>query len=436
MLYYIDSPRYTLKEARMHGTKKDIKRNLTLFFIDGMLFMPAMTFIAIATVIPFFLNYLGASTFQVALSASSAFICTFMAQPLFGSIASRTRLMAKTFGWILVMQRLIFLIFALSIPFFAVNPPLLVWMFLCFWGVFNIFVGSYSVFFTPLLLKLLPPEKRGAMRGIGFAIGSLLGVGIAALIPVIINRIVFPYNFVIIFATGSILLLCDATLFLLMREHKDVEPRIPLSIIQYIKGIPSSIREDALFRAMIILCTFLVIANALLPYYTLYAIEVFSATESHIATLTALAVISAAVSHIVFGLIVDRYGPVPTSIIAACLVTLAGILALSTNSLYFLYAAWILANLGNTCYIITMSLLLDKVTSSAKLPLYVGVLTTISLALSSAVLLLLAPVLENIGFTLLFVVVLTCGGASLAVNLLVFRKHLARRQAMLREEAL
>jgi len=413
----------------MFGTRKDIKYNLSLFFIDGMLFMPAMTLIAVATVIPFFMEQLGASTLQIAVAAALPFICTFLAQPFFGSIASRTRLMAKTFGWILVIQRVIFLAFAISIPIFAINLPLLVWMFLFFWGVFNIFVGSYSVFFTPLLLKLLPPEKRGAMRGIGFAIGSLMGVGIASLgIPAILSHFAFPYNFVIIFATGSTLLLFDSILFILMREHEDIEPRVPLSIIQYIKGIPSSVRDDALFRSMIIMCTFLVIANALLPYYTVYAIRVFSATEAHVATLTALAVISAAFSHVVFGLVVDRWGPVPTSIIAACLVIAAGVLALTTNSLYLLYVAWVFANLGNTCYMLTATLLLDKVTSSGKIPLYVGVLTTISMAFSSAVLLLLAPVLENVGFALLFIVILICGLASLTVNLLVFRRHMAKRR--------
>jgi len=412
----------------MYGTKKDIKYNLTLFFLDGMLFMPAMTLIAIATVIPFFLEYLNASTFQIALAAALVSICAFITQPLFGSIASRAKVMSTTFGLILIMQRIIFLAFVLIIPIFAVNPPLLIWLFLIFWGVFNIFVGSYSVFFTPILLKLLPPEKRGAMRGIGAAIGSLLGVGIAALIPTIINNIAFPFNFVVIFATGTIILLIDATFFLLMREHEDVEPRIPFKITQYIKGIPSSVREDPLFRSMIIMCTFLVVANALLPYYTIYAIQVFEATESHIATLAALAVLAGAIGHIIFGIIVDRYGPVPTSIIAACLVIFAGTIALATNSLHVLYAAWAFANLGITCYIITVSQLLEKVTSSEKFPLYVGVLTTISMAVSSAVLLLLAPVLENVGFTLLFAVVLACGLASLAVNLLFFRRLLKKRQ--------
>ena len=269
----------------MHGDAKNIKRNLALFFLDGMLFVPAMTLIAVATVIPFFLEYLDASTFQIALAASLALVCTFLSQPLFGSIASRTRLLARTFGRILMMQRVIFLAFVLSIPLFAANPPLLVWMFLLFWGVFNVFVGSYSVFFTPLLLKLLPPEKRGTTRGVGLSLGSLLGVGMAALIPGIINGIVFPYNFMLIFGLGTVILMFNGSMFLFMREHEDVVPRVPLSILQYVKGIPSSVRDDKLFRTMIIMCTFLVVGNGMLPYYTLYAMREFAATEAQVATL-------------------------------------------------------------------------------------------------------------------------------------------------------
>lgn len=404
-----------------------MKYNLKLFFLDGILFMPTLALISITTVIPFFLEQLGATTFQIALAASLALICTFMAQPLFGSIASRVRLLHWTFGKILMLQRGIFFAFVLSIPLFAANPGVLVWMFLLFWSIFNIFVGSYSVFYTPLLLKLLPREKRGAIRGIGMALGNLLGVGMAALIPIILNRIAFPYNFMLIFSIGCVFLILDAVVFLMMKEQEDTERRVPMSIIQYLKGIPSSVRDDAAFRALILTCMFLVVANSLLSYYTLYAIRVFSAAESHVAALAALAVISNAVGFIVFGFIVDRRGPVITSVIAAVLVISAGTLALTTNSLNLLFVAWALANLGNTCYGVSASLLFGEICPSAKLPLYVGVLTTISLALSSAVILLLAPVLERVGFSVLFVVVLTCGVVSLLVNRLVLRKHLGKR---------
>ena len=76
---------------------------------------------------------------------------------------------------------------------------------------------------------------------------------------------------------------------------------------------------------------------------------------------------------------------------------------------------------------VTASLLLDDVTPPGRLPLYAGVLTTISLAVSSGILLMLAPVLEHVGFTLLFVTVLTFGILSLLINLFVFRRGLKKR---------
>jgi len=54
----------------MYGSQKDIKHNLLLFFVDGVVFTPAMTLISVTAVIPYFLAQLGASTFQIALAAS------------------------------------------------------------------------------------------------------------------------------------------------------------------------------------------------------------------------------------------------------------------------------------------------------------------------------------------------------------------------------
>ena len=287
-----------------------------------------------------------------------------------------------------------------------------------------IFVGSYSVFYTSLVLKLLPPEKRGAIRGMGFAIGSAVSVGVAALIPALLGSFPFPYNYMLIFSLGILILIFDGILFLFMREFDDAEPRVPMNLAQYLKEMPSSVRDNAAFRAMIITCTFLVVANSLLSYYTLYAIRVFSATETHIAALSALAVISASVGFVVFGSLMDRYGPKTTSIIAACLIISAGAVALYTHSLNFLFVAWVLANLGSNCSGVTIILLLGDVSPPGKVPLCVGVYTAISLALSSAVVLLLAPALDMLGFTVLFATVLICGVLSLLINIFVLRKFL------------
>jgi len=408
----------------MYGSQKDIRHNLKAFVIDGISFMPSTAFISITSVIPFFLYQLGATTFQIGLATTLTMVCAFLTQPLFGFIASRSTVMNRTFGKILLLQRLIFLLFVLLIPAFSSEHTLLVNLFLIFWAIFNLFAGSYAIFHTPLVLKLLPPDKRGAIRGMGHAIGSFIGVGMTALIPVLLLRFSFPYNFMVVLGLGTFFLLANALIFFLMRQSKDAVPNEPMGLGQYIKEMPASIRENPAFRAMILTCLFLAIANAMLPYYTLYAIRAFSATEAHIAALTGLAILSGAIAIVGFGYIADRHGPRVVAVIVACLVISAGALALGTSSLHFLFVAWVLANVGNSGFPLIITLLLGEVSPAQKLPLYVGVHTTISMALSAVVVLLLAPALEHVGFIPLFALVFICGLLSLCSNLFVLKKRL------------
>ena len=406
----------------MYGSPKDVRYNLRLFFIDGMAYMPSLTLISVATVIPFFLERLSASTFQIGLAAALAGICALITQPLFGSLASRAKNTSRAFGQILLLQRLVFLAFIICIPFLSYNYALLIRMFLIFWGLFNLFVGSYGVFFPMILLTLIPPEKRGAIRGFGSAAGSVLSMGATALIPVVLYNISFPYNFTLIFLVGIIFLLIDAIVFLLMRDHGHLEPYKAMSVLNYIKSMPATIRDNPKFRAIILTCTLMIAANSLLPYYTLNAIRNYNATESHLAILAVLAVISNAVGYAYFGLVVDRRGPIMAFAIAAGLILSAGILALVTDSLYLLFVAWVLASMGSTAYFLSTSLLVGEVGAADKLPLYAGVINIISMAFSSAIVLLLAPVLENVGFSVLFVTVAICGGFSLIINISILKK--------------
>ena len=408
----------------MYGSHENIQHNLKMFFIDGITFMPSMALISVTAVIPYFLDQLGASTFQIALASSMTLICVFITQPFFGFIASRSKVMNRTFWKILLLQRCSFLLFILLIPVLAGAEEMLINVFLVFWCVYNIFVGSYSVFHTPLLIRLLPPDKRGAIRGIGFAIGSLLGVGLSALIPLILTHITFPHNYMVIFLIGLLFQFANTFVFYFMRESENAPPTESMGLAQYIKQMPSSIQESPPFRASILTCIFLAIANSLLPYYTLYAIRTFSATETNIAVLAGLAIFTGAVAHIVFGYIVDRHGPRVIAAIVACLIVAAGVLALTTNSLILLFVTWVLANLGNSGTMLATSLLLGEVSPPTKLPLYVGVYFTISMALSAIIVLLLAPVLEGLGFTSLFAIVLTCGLASFLINIFVLRSRL------------
>ena len=405
------------------GTSHDIRHNHRLFFVDSALFAPAMTLLSITAVVPYFLDQAGATTFQIGLAASSALICNLALQPVFGRIASHSRTPHRTFANVLLTQRVFFLAFVVCIPLFAGHGQVLVWAFLLSWAVFNLFVGSYSIFYTPLLMRLLPPDQRGAVRGLGAAAGSLVGLGAAALIPVVLSRVGFPLGYVLVFALGTVLLLVDAVLFRWMRPPANSEPSTPMSVVAYVKGMPATVRHNAPFRAVVVICMFLAVANSLLTYYTVYAIRVFAAAEAQIGILAALAVIAGVVGSVCSGFASDRWDPRAVVAVAAALVVLAGALALATHSLGFLYVAWVMANLANSGYAVSAVMLVGTVSPLAQLPLYAGVNSVVSLALSAAVLLLLAPALERVGFTPLFAIVLLCGAVSLLTNELALRRR-------------
>ena len=410
----------------MYGDQKTIRHNLRMFLLDGITFNPSLVLLSGSAVVPYFLDQLGASTFQIAFSTSMIMICVLLTQPFFGIIASRSITMNKTFSKIALIQRLFFLLFIFLIPVFAENNSILIYAFLVSWCIFHLFIGSYAVFYTPMVIRLLPPDKRGGTRGLGLAIGSFIGVGISALIPTILERIIFPYNYMTIFAAGIFFLLINAGVFYCMRQSEDMEPNEPMKVMQYLKNMPSIIKENSAFRAVLLTCIFIGIANSVLPFYTLFGIREFSLTDTDIATFAGLAILTSAIANIVFGFLVDRFGSRNITAVLAAIIICTGALVLFADSLNKLLVVWTLANLSNSGSIIALSILLGEVAPPTKLPLYVGVQTTISTALAAVIILGLAPVLENLGFTPFFITVLMCGTISLAVNLFVLKKRMLK----------
>ena len=413
-----------LKQQNYFGEPKDIKRNIILFFFDGVTFMPSMALISITTVIPFFLETLQASTFQFAIVTSMTTIGMLIGKPFFGSMASRARVMTKTFAKVLFVQRLIFLLFVLMMPLLAFNSSVMIWTFIVFWAIFNLLSGGYIVFHVPLILKLLPPHQRAGVRGVGQAIGNIIALGMAVLIPIILERFSYPHNFMIIFLLGLMFLFWNAANFWWMKEHEDVEPRIAMKVLEYIKAMPICLKEDSTFRGLILSCVFLVLGISLIPFYTLYAIRTFGIGAEQIAFLASLAILSTIFVNVVLGFMIDRFGPVKVSPVIGGFIFLSGLIPLVSNAILPFYVAWVLVNLGNICYIKATNLMLGDVCPPGKSPLYVGVLFMISMSLSSLVVLGLAPVLEAFGFTILFIIVVASGGLGLFYNVFVFQRRL------------
>jgi MFS family permease len=387
------------------------KRNYILMFLDTVLFVNAMAFLSINSVIPYFLNNLGATTFQISLASALTGIGTFISQPIFSRIAMKLPYKIKTFIKVLSIQRIFFLIFVISIPFIASkNPSTMIMIFLICWGIFNFFVGSYSPFFMTIMPKLILSHERGRLIGFAGAMGNIIAVGSSVIIGVLLSNIPYPYNYTIIFAIGTVLLILDVVDFMLMRnEPADEHILKDLSYFQYINYLPVVLKHNKKYSYMVLGFVFFVVTNVSLAYYSLHAIRDFHAGAAQIAIFTGLAVVANTVSGMIFGVIADRFGHKYVLQYSALCGLIGGIIVLLLPGLVSIYTAFALSTICASGYQLSCSMLIIQEAPKKDLPIYISVNVMVTLIVSSIFTLLSGYIIDKLSFTPVFFVTCAAG---------------------------
>lgn len=399
--------------------KTFVDRNYILLFLDKIFFINAMAFLSINTIIPYFLNELGASTFVISLATILASLCALMTQPIFAKLAMKLPFKLKIFFRILLVQRLFFLIFVLCIPFIASkSATAMIAMFLIFWAGFNLFVGSYGPFFMSIMPKLISSEQRGRMSGYGLATGSIIAILSSILIGKLLSEVIYPYNYTLIFGIGILLLIANACLFKFMKaETPDPISTHNFGYFQYFKYIPTVLRKNKKYATIVIGTCFFVITNINLMYYGLFAIRTYHAGAELIAIFTIITMTVNIGANIVLGILADKKGHLLVLQLAAISGVLAGLIVLTIHSLSGVYFAFALSSLCACGFQLSSGMLVIESVPSAELPLYISVNTIISLIMSSIVMLISSLIIDQLSFTPIFIVTFLSGiGAFLIFN--------------------
>ncbi|MCZ8512654.1 MFS transporter [Paenibacillus filicis] len=395
----------------------DHRRNYVLLFMDTVLFMNAMTFLSVNAVITYFLAHLKASTFEIGLVNALVSIGAFVSQPFFAKKVMNLTHKAKTFVRILFIQRIVFLLFVLTIPLVAEShPKLMVLLFLAGWGVFNLFVGAYGPFFMSLFAKLVAESSRGRLRGFSSGAGSLLALGSSALCGVILSKVPYPYNYTLIFAIGVVLLLLDVLTFAMMKEMEpDAVTKVDFNYFQYFKAIPAMFREFKAYQRTVIGFSCTVAAQAGLAYYTLYAVRTFDAGSTAIAMFTAITGLANIAGSMVFGILADRIGHRPVLVMASAAGGLACGLIILFPSLWTIYGAFALTNLCVIGYNLSSGILILEQIPRERLPMGISINAMITLCVSSIVMIGSSWLADYISFNAVFLIAGLAGLAGAVV---------------------
>ncbi len=391
-------------------------RNYILMFWDPISFVAAMAFISINAVIPNFLNELGASAFQISLASALCSIGPFLAQPIFAQAAMGTPLKSRAFSRLLFTQRFLFLAYSISIPLIYKHlPGSSVMIFLFVWGIFNIFVGSYSPFYMSVLAKVIPGNQRGRLQGYATAAGNIVALGSAFLVGVFLKMFSFPYSYAWIFGTGAFFLILNAWGFALIKENPDQTEKKAINYFKYIREIPHALKTNKTYATAVLGNSFHVIANVALSFYSLNAIRNFEIGAEQIALFAGIGVLVNIFGSAIFGVIGDKIGHRHVLMITAALSIIAPVLVLSIHSLTVIYISFALSSLAAGGYSLSSGVNIINHSPETQVPLYVSMNTMITFIASSVVTLVAGAMIDIFSFTPLFVVTAVSGLISLLI---------------------
>ncbi len=197
--------------------------------------------------------------------------------------------------------------------FFAKESPHLVIISFFFWVLlFSISGGFAGIAYSDIIGKLLESKDRGrlfAMKQFVSSVASFLGGVIVARIftP---GNISFPLNYAIILFIGGVGLFIASLAFKFIEEpaSKIDEGFERRSLGVFIKSVPGILKKDSDFFRFIIVENMASFSLMILPFYMVYAREIFKIDGTYIGKYLIFQIIGTIVSNLLWGLIVNKFG--------------------------------------------------------------------------------------------------------------------------------
>jgi len=184
---------------------------------------------------------------------------------------------------------------------------MLILFFTCFW-LFASSDGVVSVAWFDIIARAIPLKRRGRLMGMGQFIGGLAGIGIGALVGLILDRRPFPDSYAILFTLAGAALVPSVIALISIREPPP-ESASPEANGQAKGSWLRLLVTDPAFRHLMI-CRMLIGMMALATsFYVVHAADVLHLPQSVIGQFVVAQTVAGVVASAVLSLVNERWGP-------------------------------------------------------------------------------------------------------------------------------
>ena len=385
--------------------------NFTVNVLDNMFYALAISLVSQETIMPLLVRQLTDSTITVGLIPAIFSLSFLLPQLLVANHAERLK---RKLPFVLLvsglLQRLPYPLIGLALLFFAVEAPGLA-LALFFIGIATAAFGGGIVtpaWFT-MIGKVVPVRRRGIFFGLADGGGLLMGVIGAYFVGRILDAVVYPGNFSVLFLIAGIPLALSWFSLSLTREPESEDVKQPIPLRNYLKQLPAILRQHVNYRRFLIGYALLRLSMMAVSFFIILGDLSYDLSGADIGLLNAIFIGTQALARLLFGWLGDRWGHKRNLVLSAGAMALAAIFALSSTSALGLIPAFICLACAIASDAVSHFNIVLEFATPAEQPTFIGLTNTLIAPFSFAGPILAGWMAATFAIDTLFVVSLACG---------------------------
>jgi MFS family permease len=399
--------------------RKHVRFNFAVNVLDAGFFgFGYLGLASLVTVIPLFLDGLGASKSIIGLAGSLHDIGWQIPQLFTAPFVARLRRYKPMLLWMTINERwplFGLMLVALALPTLGPAAALVITLLLL--AIYGLGGGFSAIPWQSMIGKIMPPERMGTFFGVQSALANLGGAIGAVAAGFLLERIDSPLDFALCFGLGGVALFVSmGTLSLTREPAHEVAPRTTATP-RTRQQMATILRRDGNFRWLLLAKVFTACATVGVSFYSLYAVQRFNAPESTLGIMTGVLTLSQMSANLAFGWLGDRWGHRRMYAIGGLMIAFSAALAVLAPSVGWFYLVFALAGAARASFwAVTIALTLEFGTQTEK-PVYIGMANTLIAPVTIGAPLLGGSLAEQFGYPPLFII---CAVAGVLTALVLF----------------
>ncbi len=391
--------------------QKNVRFNFTVNIADGAFFgLAALGLASTVTIIPLFLNTLGASEILIGLIGSMYTVGWQLPQLFTAGYVARLPRFKPTVVSLTFHERWPFFgLAAVALFMYTLNANVAIALTFLLVAIYALGGGVTATAWQSMIGKIMPLKQRGAFFGTQSAMANLLGAGGAILAGVLLEKLPSPLDYTLCFFLAGVAMMISLWFLSRTREPAHEVPAVSHTYRLGWKKMGDILRRDGNFRWFLVARALSSVAWVAVLFYTIYAVRSFNMSETTAGIMTSIMTLSQTVANPILGWMGDRWGHRRMFGIGAVMIAISAGCALLATDIGWFYLAFGLAGLANASFwAIVITLTLEFGEDHEK-PLYIGLANTLIAPVS-----LIAPVIggvlaQSFGFQSTFLLSMTAG---------------------------